>query len=101
MDDEWQLQQTTNDNGWQLQPMEMLMDSDCDNDEQRLRQRCKTIHVCELYDDGVQKINFLIFFYFMFFFSLFSFSSSSRAATRATHYMTTSSKTHKSAQPRC
>jgi len=32
---------------------------------------------------------------------LFKFSSFSKAITRATHYMTASSKTHKSAQPRC
>jgi hypothetical protein len=43
----------------------------------------------------------MFFFYFMFFFFNYSiFFSSSRVATRATHYMTTSSNTHKSAQPR-
>jgi hypothetical protein len=44
----------------------------------------------------------LCFLLLLFFFSVFfSFSSSSKATTWATHYMTTSSKTHRSAQPRC
>jgi hypothetical protein len=58
----------------------------------------KTIYIYELYNDGVQKRkeNFF-FFYFVFLLLLFSSFSSSRAATRATRYMTTSSKTHRSA----
>jgi hypothetical protein len=43
-------------------------------------------------------------FYFVFFKKnnyLFIYLSSSRATTRVTHYMIVSSKTHRSAQPRC
>jgi hypothetical protein len=50
-------------------------------------------------NDGVRKI-FFFFFYFMFFCFLFS-SYSPRAATRVIHYMITSSKTHRSARPKC
>ncbi len=41
-----------------------------------------------------------IFFFFSWFLKKNS-SSSSRATIRATHYMTTSSKTHRNAQPKC
>jgi len=42
------------------------------------------------------------FFFLLLVFSFFFFSfSSSRIATRATHYMIASSKTHRNAQPIC
>jgi hypothetical protein len=37
----------------------------------------------------------IFFFYFMFFLKFSSSSSSSKATTKATHYMTASSKTHR------
>jgi hypothetical protein len=55
---------------------------------------------CELYIDGVQKRKeiFFLLLRVCFFFSLLFFFS--RVVTRATHYMTASSKTHTNAQPK-
>jgi len=83
-------------NGW--------MDGDYDgNGRQQRRQRyCKVIRIREFCIDGVHKRKEFFFFYFVFLLLLlFSYSSSFRVATRTTHYMTASSKTHKSAQPIC
>jgi hypothetical protein len=80
--------------------MATMMDSDCNNDEQQLRQqwRYKAVRVCKLYGNGVQKRRENFFFLlFRVFFFLSSSSSSSIAITRATHYMTTNLETHKSA----
>jgi hypothetical protein len=67
------------------------------------RQHYKAIYVCELSSVDVQKKREIYFSFtlcFCFLFSLFFFSSRA-IITRATHYMTTSSKTHRSAQSRC
>ncbi len=69
------------------------------------RQRMTTMSMTMLQNDlrpwalqrwCVEEKREFFFFYFVFVF-LFSSSSFSRATTRATHYMTTSSKTHRSA----
>ncbi len=76
---------------------------DCDYDGLHQQPRCKVIHIHELYDDGMQKKKEEFFSSTScFFFLLFSSSFfSSRTTTRATHYMTVSLKTHKSAQLKC
>jgi hypothetical protein len=77
-----------------------------------------TNYVDDYTSDGIAErfvsVNFMamtcnreeIFFYFFLFcvfvfFIFSSFSSSSKVVTRATHYMIASSKTHRSAQPKC
>jgi hypothetical protein len=56
------------------------------------------ICVCELYNDGMQKRKDFFFSTSCFKKKISSFFSS-KAAIKATHYMTTSSKTHKSHSP--
>jgi hypothetical protein len=64
------------------------MDDNCDGAAERSMSVSSVTMACKI-------IFIYFFFYFMFLF--FSSSSSSKAITKATHYMTTSSKTHKSA----
>jgi len=79
-------------------------DSDGDSDKRQLhrQQRYKMVCIRKLCGNGMQKKREIFFSSTLCFFPLSSSSSSSfKATTRATHYMTTNSKTHWSAQPRC
>ncbi len=71
------------------------MNNDYNDDGRRLHQQChcRAIHARELYSDGVQKEKGIFFSSILCFFFLFFFFQN---CTRAIHYMTISSKTHKS-----
>jgi hypothetical protein len=75
---------------------EIVMDGDGDDDG-----TIKRPYICKLCSDGVHKRREIFFFLLGVFLLLFSSSSCSRAVIMAIHYMTTSSKTHRNAQPRC
>jgi len=75
---------------------EIVMDGDGDDDD-----AIKRPYIHKFYSDGVHKRGGIFFSYLVFLLLFFSSSSCSRAITMAIHYMTTSSKTHRNAQPRC
>jgi hypothetical protein len=68
----------------------MAIMTDCDDTVEQSTSVSSVPMAC-----GKKKRNFFLLLHVFFFFFFFFFFS--RVATRATHYMTTSSKTHKSA----
>jgi hypothetical protein len=76
------------------------MDGDCDGScvDNGIVEQSASMSCAMMAYKTEERVFFLLLHVFFFFYNYFS---SCKVTIRATHYMITSSKTHRSAQPRC